>query len=177
MRIPVQSEENRVVRPPRQTCHRKGSGANRYNRNDRHNRQEAGNKRQEPRQHHGSESGTGSTVRFRSTMQLSVSSEGTSLLIGIVTAMAACILSSIPGTKLRCNGEDESQPPNSRTWNLDLGGCRMTGNVICGAVGLAHAATRGHNGLNRVQSISRPGGCRNGNRGGFGGKQRAVHDP
>ena len=25
VRIPVESEENRVVRPPRQTCHRKGS--------------------------------------------------------------------------------------------------------------------------------------------------------
>ena len=24
--IPVESEEDRVVRPPRQTCHRKGSG-------------------------------------------------------------------------------------------------------------------------------------------------------
>jgi hypothetical protein len=42
VRIPVESEENRVVRPPRQTCHKKGSGANRCNRNDRHNRQEAG---------------------------------------------------------------------------------------------------------------------------------------
>ena len=33
-----------MVRPPRQTCHRKGSGANRYNRNDRHNRQQVRDK-------------------------------------------------------------------------------------------------------------------------------------
>ena len=42
------NEENRVIRPPRQTCHRKGSGANRYNRNDRHNRQQVGDEGVEP---------------------------------------------------------------------------------------------------------------------------------
>src|SRR5271157_3284419 len=42
--IPVENEHNRVVRPPRQACHRKGSGANRYNRNDRYNRQQAWDK-------------------------------------------------------------------------------------------------------------------------------------
>ena len=57
MRIPVESEENRVVRPPRQTCHRKGSGANRYNRNDRRNRQEVGDKGEEPPQREGSKRG------------------------------------------------------------------------------------------------------------------------
>ena len=41
----MESKENRVVRPPRQTCHRKGSGANRHNRNDRHNRQQVGERR------------------------------------------------------------------------------------------------------------------------------------
>ena len=59
IKIPVESEENRVVRPPRQTCHRKGSGANRCNRNDRHNRQQVGDKREEPHQREGSKRGTG----------------------------------------------------------------------------------------------------------------------
>ena len=59
VRIPVESEENRVVRPPRQTCHRKGSGANRCNRNDRHNRQQVGDEGEEPRTREGSKRGTG----------------------------------------------------------------------------------------------------------------------
>ena len=59
IKIPVESEENRVVKPPRQTCHRKGSGANRYNRNDRHNRQQVGDKGEEPHQREGSKRGTG----------------------------------------------------------------------------------------------------------------------
>ena len=46
-----------MVRPPRQTCHRKGSGANRYNRNDRRNRQEVGDKGEEPPQREGSKRG------------------------------------------------------------------------------------------------------------------------
>jgi len=59
VRIPMESEQNRVVRPPRQTCHRKGSGANRCNRNDRHNRQKVKDKGEEPRQREGSKRGTG----------------------------------------------------------------------------------------------------------------------
>ena len=50
IKIPVESEENRVVKPPRQTCHRKGSGANRHNQNDRHNRQQSRDKGEEPHQ-------------------------------------------------------------------------------------------------------------------------------
>ena len=44
--IPVESEEDRVVRPPRQTCHRKGSGADRWKRNHQHNWQQLGDKSQ-----------------------------------------------------------------------------------------------------------------------------------
>ena len=67
VRIPVESEENRVVRPPRQACHRKGSGANRFNRHDR--------LRPAQRRTHGKKAAASgertsdgrSTVRFRST--------------------------------------------------------------------------------------------------------------
>jgi hypothetical protein len=41
VRIPVGSKENRVVRPPRQTCHREGFGANRFNRHNREDRHRA----------------------------------------------------------------------------------------------------------------------------------------
>jgi len=44
----VGSEENRVVRPPRQACHRKGSGANRFNRHNRYDRLRAGDMEKEP---------------------------------------------------------------------------------------------------------------------------------
>src|SRR5271157_1198895 len=62
--IPVENEHNRVVRPPRQACHRKGSGANRYNRNDRYNRQQAWDKEKEPRQREESKRGTGPPKGF-----------------------------------------------------------------------------------------------------------------
>ena len=50
----------------------------------------------------------------------------------------------------------------------------MTGNVICGAVGLAHAATRGHNGLSRIESVNHPGDCLMETEGGSGGENAQI---
>ncbi len=55
-----------MVRPPRETCHRNGSGANRYNRNDRHNQQQVWDKQADPRQGEGDKCGMGLQLYRRS---------------------------------------------------------------------------------------------------------------
>ena len=67
VRIPVESEEDRVVRPPRQKCHRKSSGANRFNQHNRYDRLRAEDLEKCAAASREGTSDGRSTVRFRST--------------------------------------------------------------------------------------------------------------